>query len=215
MGSDKGKAIAIGAIGIGAALALTSRKAKAQTMPSSVQPTSYNPAKTRIGEFFTLDEFLRSKLFPQLANYRPSEPELFNLKQLVDKLLDPARRKFGPILINSGGRPESIAAAKNTTWAKALSKQGYDASIKSDHTDFSAADIYFAKLPAKDWLTAYQEISASPHARQVILNTKTGKDKSVVPVYMHVAVVIPGLKPPFPGSKHHFLVLDGKQVTAA
>ena len=207
--AGKEKAIAIG-LGIGAGiLLLSTRKAKGAPM----SPVKQHASRISVGEFFTLDEFLRSKSLPQLADYTPTNPEFENLKALTSEILDPSRKLYGPVTINSGGRPDSVAAKAGTTWEKLLNKAGYNPAEKSDHADFSAADIVFPRLPASRWVEAYRWISALPSCRQAILYTVRVKAGVIKPTRIHVAVVRPG-KPAFQGRKQSFVVLDEKQLPA-
>lgn len=206
MASKKAFAI-VGGVAIGAGLYALSKRGK--SMPRQASFTD-----VAISKFFRLSEFLQSKAIPSLKNYLPNAVEIANVKALALDVLDPARQEFGPIAINNGGRPESVAVAAGTTWNEALKKAGYAPAKNSDHGDFSAADIYFTDLPPVRWIAAYAHFVANPKVRQVILYFKHDKSGKIVPQHFHVAVVRPG-KPAFLSDKRFFVELDNKRLEKA
>lgn len=206
------KIVALG-LGVGAGILFAmSRKASAATPPVIVPSTAANKwgPPLALGKNFDLSEFLRSGTFPQVAKYKLTDDELANVKLLVEKILQPIRDKYGPVLITSGGRPAGMitTAAETTTdiygkpitipagatFAQAMKQKGYDAADHSDHIAFAAVnfEIWDAnKDPDSTALErAYadlQNATAFPDVRQVILyRTADGKANNV-----HVAVVYP------------------------
>lgn len=64
-------------------------------------------------KYFTMKELTRSATADRLgiAN-TPTVPQAFNLRQLVEKVLDPLREAYGkPIRVNSGFRSKALNAA--------------------------------------------------------------------------------------------------------
>lgn len=172
----KGKSLAIGlALGVGGLILAVSRKGKAATMQRVKAPL-------KLSDHFDLLEFVDQH--PGLSDYGLTGEELINVKRLVTLVLEPLRLKYGPIKINSGGRPPTWRDSKGRTINEILVQEGYNPAKSSDHEDFAAADIRLddqAKYPL-----AMRDAIANKDVRQAILYRRDGKY-----THMHVAVTSP------------------------
>ncbi len=143
------------------------------------------PSKgAKLSKNFKVSEFLKSSTFPNLRNYELTPAEYENLSALVVGILQPVRDKFGKVVITGGGRPHSVAAAKGTTWHRALGARGLRPAKDSDHADFSAADI---DVPGARLDDVYEFIKTLPATRQVILEYTRNKSGAPVMTHIHVA----------------------------
>lgn len=90
----------------------------------------------KLGRFFTLEELAASETASRLKiSNKPTEAEIENLRQLVQKVLDPLRSLYGkPILVTSGFRSTELNAAVGGV-------------SKSQHLCGQAADIVSASGP--------------------------------------------------------------------
>ena len=93
---------------------------------------------------FTLDEFLYTKYNISL---NPQKKTIEKMKALCSKILQPCRDFFGvPMVITSGYR--------NIDLTKALRKDGYPASLTSQHMRGEAADFrFYAKTISQEDLS--------------------------------------------------------------
>lgn len=84
----------------------------------------------KLSEHFNLEEFVDSPTAIRLnINNTPHQTEINNICALVEKVLEPARRKYGsPIIVNSGYRCEALNKAVG-------------GANKSQHLTGQAADI--------------------------------------------------------------------------
>ncbi len=66
----------------------------------------------QLSEHFMLSEFMRSATADLLGiDNRPSAEQVGNLRNLCQEVLEPLRRQFGPIMVNSGYRCERLNEA--------------------------------------------------------------------------------------------------------
>ena len=99
----------------------------------------YSDLPDRLGEFFTLDELIRTS--QPLPNV-PTEEQRRNLRELVRLVLDPLRRRLRkPIIVTSGFRSVPVNRAVGGS-PRSLHLQGLAADIKVNH--LNAADIIAA-----------------------------------------------------------------------
>lgn len=100
--------------------------------------------KTKLGQYFTLDEFTQSSTASRLGiPNTPNEQQLAAMRALVTTVLDPLRRSLNrPVRITSGFR----SAALND----ALREGGRNASRTSQHLKGEAADIMVQGMKARD-----------------------------------------------------------------
>lgn len=181
----------------GGAVLLLSRKAKSM-------------GDVYLSRHFRLAEFLKSKDAPSLSNHSLSIYERANLEYLIKNVLEPAREEFGPLLVTSGGRPDTVLTPEGTTITEALRARGYEASETSDHKVFAAADIVPLRQGPEGWIRLYESLKKNPYVTQVILAWKT-KNGERWPSYIHVGTKrIPSNKTDFA-----FMKLDGKRVADA
>ena len=102
---------------------------------------------TKLGEFFTLEEFTRSNA-AAAANVPnvPTEAHIAAMRLLVAHVLDPLRRLLGPIKVTSGYRSKAVNDE--------LRKRGKNASRTSQHMEGEAADIVVPGFSPKQVATA-------------------------------------------------------------
>lgn len=88
----------------------------------------------KLGEHFTLAEFTRSTAAADagIAN-TPTEEHIAAMRLLVAHVLDPLRKRLGPIKVTSGYRSKAVNDE--------LRKRGKNASKTSQHMVGEAADI--------------------------------------------------------------------------
>ena len=124
----------------------------------------------KLSEFFTLDEMTRTSVLVKLPN-KPSDAAYQNLRELCLNYLDPLRRRFGKILINSGYRNaelnKAVGGAKNSYHLKGL-----------------AADIrignYELGLRMAAYLLTLDDGTRGYGVAEIILNKERG--------YLHIAI---------------------------
>lgn len=116
-------------------------------------------------KYFTFRELLRSEI--AIKNDIANMPVLYreyhvynNLEKLVEKLLDPIRKRFAtPVIITSGYRCKRL---------NELVKGVKD----SQHREGKAADFYFAGFTSKEMTEAFFEIMISFDFDQLIYYRK-------------------------------------------
>ena len=89
---------------------------------------------------FTLSEMISSQTATRLGiDNTPNDDQIENLKELCEKVLQPVRNEFGPVIINSGYRSPKLNAAIGGS------------SSTSQHCclNGAAADIYFKEDRSK------------------------------------------------------------------
>ena len=213
MASAKGIGLIIGGGAI-AALLLFSKKSKAGGLFSSEKRVNINP-DTKIGKFFQWKEFVRSSVFPEMANYKPTESELAHTRNVVKKILDPIRAAFGPTVVSGGGRPASVAAAHGTTWYDLLKSRGLSPAKNSDHDTFDAFDIKPTKVSGiAGWQKVVQflrKLIKTGNIRQSMVYFTRAADGLVKISHIHLAATRPG-KPQVVPERRLLFVLDGKAV---
>lgn len=197
---------------------------------ASAMETLYK-APRKLSAHFDLSEFVSQH--DDLKSYGLTAAMLGNVERLAGRILEPARITFGPIIINSGGRPMDLLTSKPTytksaagqpvtlpagvTLDQIVTAQGYHPSPTSDHHDFSGADIRFPALDtlapeerARRYAEAAIFLARLPDTRQVIVYYARQPDGSSAPVDIHVAVMGPG-KGKIASPNYAFAMLDGKR----
>jgi hypothetical protein len=117
----------------------------------------------KLSNNFSLSEFVRTET--GLPN-RPTQEAIANLKYLVQKVLQPARDKFGPIEVTSGYRSPEVNAAVGGVGAT------------SDHLFGRAADIQ-----CEDMAAVFTYIRKYTHFKQLIWEFGTDSQ----PAWIHVS----------------------------
>jgi hypothetical protein len=160
-------------------LSLLSRKANA-----SESPERYGK-NHRISPYFTVGDFLVSKLFRRIKDYALTLAELRNLEKLANRL-EPLVKKYGTPTILSGGRPDSVG-----DWYSALSAEGYKPAKNSQHRYFAAVDLAFDSTETNRQV--FKDAGQGGQFLQVILYLRQGGSS-----FLHLSVP----NPEMPGVKH-------------
>ncbi len=126
----------------------------------------------QLSPHFKLAEFTRSNTAKARGiDNTPNEQQISNLKYLCEKVLEPLREKFGPIIIGSGFR--SLALNKAVDGAK-----------NSQHMTGQAADIH---LPSTEIGKKYFEfLKTLPVFDQLIWERNNPKATSF---WIHVSIM--------------------------
>lgn len=188
-------------------LILMRRSGKAAKAPAKMVEEHKWGAPMKLSDNFELSEFLHSEGVSKLPGYKLTDSELANVLKLAKLVLQPAREKFGKLIIWGGGRPESVLADDGKTIVAKLQERGYAPTTHGDHEIFAAADVVPEDASKVPELANF--FRTLPDVRQVIVYYKTIDGKKT-PSRVHVAVKNPVR--PKNAKRFAFAILDGKDV---
>ena len=148
----------------------------------------------KLSEHFTFGE-LTSTSRDSLLKENREEALVFvdSAKALCETLLEPIRKKFGPVVINSGFRGPTLNKA-------------IGGSETSQHMKFEAADFYCSKASLKDVFNWIKDESGLKYGQVILEGRVPGK-----PTWVHIS-----LGDPWRPKKTSMqaLVFNGKKYSA-
>ena len=129
------------------------------------------PGTIKMGSYFTIDELCKSTKAKLLGiSNTPSKEVARNLQELIDHVLDPARREFGfPITVTSGYRCYALNVAVG-------------GASNSQHVKGQAADLTYSQNPNMN-ATLFYIIREQGNFDQLIY--ERGNDNA--PAWVHVS----------------------------
>lgn len=213
---EASKKIVAGVVGAGllAGIVLLAKRTKQGALSVVKKMAKGIGAGVQISEHFNTSEFLGFD-----KTWKIPTDHYANLERLVNLILEPARLRFGPIVINGGYRPLDYRFPDGKTWKEHLIAKGYHPAQKySDHYHAGAADT----MPAnRDEIINYWTwLITNPFVRQCIMYIRTkDKDGNKLPkplIYnIHVSVVTDKYPKFSESAKHHFVLQDGKRLESS